>query len=150
MEGEQKEWLESNLQNTNAKYTFAQYHGPIYSACKQDAHFDHKVSDKGKEYWIPVFDKYNMTIVFENHTHSFKRSKRVKYGKVDSTGTYYLGEGAWGATKPSGVCDPDHPELHDLSSLTLNIWKVEVTPTNIQATAYNEQNYMIDNLMITV
>ncbi|CAI2361334.1 unnamed protein product [Moneuplotes crassus] len=150
MEGEQMEWMILNLERNSATYRFAQYHGPVYSACKQDAHFDHTVSDKGKKYWIPIFDRYNMTIVFENHTHSFKRSKRIKNGKEDSTGTLYLGEGNWGVKKPSGVCVPENADLHVKSTLDNNIWKVEVTPTGIIATAYNENNEQLDRTTIDV
>jgi acid phosphatase type 7 len=95
-------WIDSHLQSEQIGIKIVQYHGPILTACKQGAYFDEIVIKKGIEHWLPLFDKHNITVVFENHTHSFKRSKRIKNGEANQNGTYYLGEGAWGATKPSG------------------------------------------------
>jgi hypothetical protein len=103
MESAQKDWIENTFKRSPTTLKVLQYHGPILSACQQDAYFDNLVIDKGKDHWLPLFDKYNVTVVFENHTHSFKRTKRIKHGKEHQNGTYYLGEGSWGAKKPSGV-----------------------------------------------
>ena len=73
MKGAQTEWLKEELSKTNAKIKFAQFHGPIYTVCKQEKWNDDQVQRDGKEYWVPLFDQYNMTIVFENHCHMFKR-----------------------------------------------------------------------------
>ena len=105
MKGAQTEWLEKVLSNSKAKIKFAQYHGPIYSACKQDKENDHQVERDGKYYWVPLFDMYNMTLAFENHSHAFKKSKKLKNGLEDSTGTLYLGEGSWGVQKDPGTCE---------------------------------------------
>ena len=59
-----------------------QFHGPFYTAWTQDSYFDQIVISKGLEHWIPLFDKHNMTIVFKNHTHAFKRSKMEFQMKV--------------------------------------------------------------------
>lgn len=91
MKGEQTEWLEKVLSESKAKVKLAQYHGPLYSACRQDKWNDHQVESDGQENWVPLFDRYNMTIAFENHSHAFKRSKRLRAGQVDPTGTLYLG-----------------------------------------------------------
>lgn len=103
MEGIQSEWIERVLSDSKASIKMAQYHGPIYTACKQDSPFDESVIEAGLRNWIPLFDRYNMTIVFENHTHAFKRSKRIKYGVVNERGTIYLGEGMWGVEKPDPI-----------------------------------------------
>ena len=66
-----------------------QFHGPIYTAWTQDSYFDQIVISKGLEHWVPLFDKHNMTIVFKNHTHAFKRSKKIKNGVSNESGTIY-------------------------------------------------------------
>lgn len=35
---------------------------------------------------------------FENHSHSYKRTKLLRDGKEDPTGTLYIGDGAWGVS----------------------------------------------------
>jgi hypothetical protein len=56
------------------KIKFVNYHVPIYSVCES--------FDKSPErflyalfHWVPNFDKYKVMTVFENHVHSFKRTK---------------------------------------------------------------------------
>lgn len=112
MEGEQTEWMENLLKeftsNCHSSVTcknpliIVQYHGPILTACEQEKAPDQIVIENGLKYWFPLFDKYNVTIVSENHTHAMKRSKRVKFGKENPSGTYYIGEGNWGVSKDSG------------------------------------------------
>lgn len=43
-----------------------------------------------------VSRSYNLTVGFENHSHSYKRTKLLRGGKEDPTGTLYIGDGAWG------------------------------------------------------
>lgn len=91
-----------------------------------------------------------MTIVFENHTHAFKRSKRIKDGQPHENGTYYLGEGAWGVVKPSGVCKPDHAEITEKVTLDQNVWVLRIDESNtIKAQAYNNEGYVFDQIDIT-
>jgi len=149
MGGEQRDWMQQTLKDSTAQFKFTQYHGPIFAACEQDAYFDNLVMDAGKEHWVPLFDKYNMTIVFENHTHSFKRSKRIKHGKVDEFGTYYLGEGAWGVEKPTAICTPMHAELHDFSEVVQNVWMLEIDGSDIiQATAFGIDGRTLDSIKV--
>jgi glucan-binding YG repeat protein len=43
-----------------------------------------------------LFDQYGLDAAFENDHHIYKRSKLIKEGKVDDSGTLYIGDGAWG------------------------------------------------------
>ena len=149
MNGEQSEWIEKTLSESKAKIKMAQYHGPLYTACKQNSPFDQLAMDYGFKYWVPLFDKYNMTIIFENHTHAFKRSKKIKYGKVDDEGTIYLGEGSWGVTQSPGDCRPDNVELHEKVLSAPNAWIIKIdTSKGIQADAYMNDGTQLDSLFI--
>ena len=159
IEGNQTKWIEQQLLDfsltrdpltKNPQIKLTQYHGPILTAWKQGAEYDEEVIKKGSEHWIPLFDKHNMTIVFENHTHAFKRSKPVKNRIFDPNGTYYLGEGMWGVTKPSGICIEQNKDLHEKVSLDQNLWVLKINESNtIKATAYNNENEVIDELEIS-
>jgi len=92
MEGEQLDWMIDTLENSNAEIKMAQFHGPIITSFKQTAAGDYVVQDVGQRVWVPVFDKYNVTLVSENHSHVFMRSKRLKNMKEDPTGTLYIGK----------------------------------------------------------
>ena len=44
--------------------------------------------------------------VFENHVHSFKRTKPLKSNQPAENGTVYVGDGAYGAVLAM-LCKPD-------------------------------------------
>jgi hypothetical protein len=56
------------------KIKFVNYHVPIYSACEA---FDRDPTRYlyALFHWVPNFDKYKVMTSFENHVHSFKRTK---------------------------------------------------------------------------
>eukprot|EP00343_Euplotes_focardii_P010305 CAMPEP_0205827756 /NCGR_PEP_ID=MMETSP0206-20130828/32968_1 /ASSEMBLY_ACC=CAM_ASM_000279 /TAXON_ID=36767 /ORGANISM="Euplotes focardii, Strain TN1" /LENGTH=277 /DNA_ID=CAMNT_0053128933 /DNA_START=1068 /DNA_END=1901 /DNA_ORIENTATION=+ len=145
MEGEQLDWMIDVLENSNAKIKMAQFHGPIITSFKQTAAGDYVVQDVGQRIWVPVFDKYNMTLISENHSHVFMRSKLLKGMKEDSKGTLYIGEGSWG---PKEI-DPEvvNKEYFDKTIAAQSVWIVGVDDSNsIKLTAYDEKNTIIDEL----
>ncbi len=91
----QTEFLERALkQRSNHKHLFALYHFPAYGIVKGG--LEHSVSQSMRKHWTPLFDKYGLDAAFENDHHIYKRSNLIKHGKVDSSGTLYIGDGAWG------------------------------------------------------
>ena len=93
--GEQAEWLDALLANhSHVPIKIVHYHEPIYPACE----FTYvETLNLAKKYWVPIFDKYNVTVAFENHAHSLKRTYPLRDNKKSETGTLYIGDGAWGA-----------------------------------------------------
>ena len=107
--------------------------------------------DVGKKEWVPLFDKYNVTIVSENHTHAFKRSKKLRGGKEDPNGTIYIGEGNWGAQVPSldYFCVPYNVNLTEKVSNATNVWLLEIDNTRtVKATAFGVNGDTIDKVDI--
>lgn len=87
------------------KIKFVNYHVPIYSVCQ--------TLDNNPErylyalfHWIPTFDHYKVMTSFENHVHSFKRTKPLIGNQPAKKGTVYLGDGAFGAIVLDN-CTPD-------------------------------------------
>jgi len=101
--------------NTNmaaAATNFAVYHVPLYSS-----HPGGDSSDRTylQDSWIPgIFDKYGFTACFENHEHSYKRTKPLYNNQVATQGpsTIYLGDGKMGV---EGLSVPD---LNDVAKVT--------------------------------
>jgi len=91
----QAPWLEEMLKlHQNVKYKAAIYHVPLYPSHRP---FDGNSSKLGRIHWGPLFDRYEMTVAFENHDHTFKRTHLLKENKiVTNSGTLYLGDGCWG------------------------------------------------------
>jgi hypothetical protein len=91
----QTEFLEGALKKRqNNKHLFALYHFPAYGIVKGG--LEHSVSQSMRKHWTPLFDKYGLDAAFENDHHIYKRSSLIKDGKVDPSGTLYIGDGAWG------------------------------------------------------
>ena len=92
MEGEQKEWMVDILENSKAKIKIVQFHSPILPSFQQENSRDLHVEKIGQKHWLPIFDKYNITIVSESHSHTFMRSKKLKNMKENPNGTLYIGK----------------------------------------------------------
>mmetsp|Transcript_45830 Transcript_45830/g.115418 ORF Transcript_45830/g.115418 Transcript_45830/m.115418 type:complete len:471 (-) Transcript_45830:104-1516(-) len=97
--------------NATAKFTFAQYHVPMY---RSSGKVGRVVRDLIK-HWQPVFDEHTLQIAFENHDHAYKRTKPLKDDVVVPVGqgTVYLGDGCIGAT-PLRPPSPDDPDIYDV------------------------------------
>jgi hypothetical protein len=88
-------WMNTQLSTlpSHIRFTSALYHAPLYPAA-----YPSTFSDDVRGAWLPVFDQHNLTVGFENHSHSYKRTKLLRGDKEDPAGTMYIGDGAWGVT----------------------------------------------------
>ncbi len=92
----QVDWLREQLEaHKDVKYKVATYHIPLYPSHRE---FGHRFSETGRKLWGPLFDEYGLTVGFENHDHSFKRTHLIKGNEVAQEGTLYLGDGCWGVS----------------------------------------------------
>jgi hypothetical protein len=91
--GGQTEWLSQTLQTSEAAYTFPIYHVSAYPSYYP---FLNKTSDLLRGHWVPLFEKYQLSVAFEHHNHCYKKTHPIKAGKIDPTGVVYLGDGSWG------------------------------------------------------
>jgi len=94
VEGKQTDWLKGALEEReNRPYKMAVYHVAAYPAFYP---FKGNISVKVRKNWVPLFEEYGVPVVFEHHNHCYKRTFRLKGGKVDEEGIWYLGDGSWG------------------------------------------------------
>lgn len=118
--GKQKEWLTGELQkHQHIPIKMAIYHVPLFPSI----HFSEKdlayrsfyglvkclkgkiIADKlfskesleGRRHWLPLFDQYALSVAFEHHDQTLKRTKQLRNGREDSQGTLFLGDGGWGS-----------------------------------------------------
>jgi len=102
---DQVEYIEQALSlRKTRKHLFALYHFPAYGIVKGG--LGNPISQSMRKHWTPLFDKYGLDAAFENDHHVYKRSKLIKGGKVDDSGTLYIGDGAWGV-KTRGIGSED-------------------------------------------
>ncbi|MBM3786714.1 MAG: metallophosphoesterase family protein [Acidobacteria bacterium] len=105
--GPQAAWLESALAaRKEQKFVFVVYHWPAYGTNKppkgSDLPIDAPRSVEIRKEWMPHWEKYGVTAVFENDHHTYKRTYRLRQHKRDDeNGILYLGDGAWAvSTRP--------------------------------------------------
>lgn len=141
VEGIQTTWLKNTLRKrTRVPFRFVCYHRPVYGTAK----------DPNKdilENWVPLFERYAPTVVFENDHHTLKRTHRIRDGKVDPTGVLYLGDGAWGV-KTRDVPKPGE-EWHLATAAKENhLWLVTIEGDGVLCQALDEHGKELDKVRI--
>ncbi|GAM25143.1 hypothetical protein SAMD00019534_083180 [Acytostelium subglobosum LB1] len=145
---EQTQWLQSKWDSLGAdRYLnrLTLYHSPIYPAGGQG--LGEKIPALGQASMVPLFDRYNVSMSFENHEHMFKRSKPLRGGEVDPLGTIYVGDGAFGIgsrSKPSKTSDL--PWFLEQRSQANHLWIIRIQPTITKAFAIDPDGVVFDKV----
>lgn len=140
--GIQRDWLEAELQNTATPNKFAVYHVPMYPTYRD---YDGSLSAAGRKHWLPLFDKYELTVGFENHDHTLKRTHMLKENKkVTSDGTVYVGDGCWGA----GARPADKRWYHHIAESKLHIWRILADKDSVSLEAIGKNGETLDQFSI--
>jgi hypothetical protein len=88
--------------------------------------------------------------IFENHVHSFKRTKPMKGNVLTENGTVYLGDGAFGGIA-SEFCAPDKTiPIFETQTNQNNFWISTVDNKQVHHIAYNNSGNIIDSFVQNV
>jgi hypothetical protein len=94
IDGEQTRWLEGILDaRRNVPHVLPVYHVPAYPSARP---FTGEVSRRIREHWVPLFERFNIQLAFENHDHTYKRTHPLRGDEPHPLGVTYIGDGAWG------------------------------------------------------
>jgi len=141
---EQVEWLKSTLQSSiNYPYIILVYHVPLYPSHRS---FDGEVSVEERKLWLPLFDEYKVNVCFENHDHTFKRTKPMRNGQVVEGGTVYLGDGCFGVN-PRTIENFSLGYLEKADSKR-HFWYVEINANELKAQAIDDNGNLFDEVTI--
>jgi len=99
--GAQAKWLEQALAvRTQQQFVFSCYHWPVYGTAKEPKGLlpsEHPRSIEIRQQWVPHFERYGVSAIFENDHHNYKRTHLIRnHQRDDENGLLYLGDGAWG------------------------------------------------------
>jgi len=96
--GAQRDWLENDLAaHANYTWKFVIFHRPPFVSGS------HSPWTPALTYWVPLFDKYHVDIVFNGHEHDYQRTYPLNWTASQtepqdySNGTMYIISGGWGA-----------------------------------------------------
>ncbi len=89
--GDQAKWLETQLKagRPTHRWLAVCYHRPAYPAVKTPS--------GALQFWVPLFDRFSVDLVYEADGHNIKRTVPIRDNVEDATGVVYLGEGGLGA-----------------------------------------------------
>jgi acid phosphatase type 7 len=140
--GAQKQWLEKELSNSSKENKMAVYHVPLYPTHRSE---DGSFTQDGRDHWLPLFDAHNLTLSFENHDHTLKRTHMLRNNKqVQSGGTVYVGDGCWGV----GARTVNKRWYHHLAESKLHIWRVKASSSSVKLEAIGTDGIIYDEFAI--
>lgn len=141
--GAQTEWLQKSLEeNSEVAFKIPVYHIAAYPT---ETSYTHRGSKDIRKFWTPLFEKYGVKVCMEHDNHTFKRTFPIKEGKIDSSGIYYVGDGAWGVP-------PLKPHRHWYLAKALQsncCWLLTITPSLCQFQAFNLNGEILDDFQIS-
>lgn len=143
--GAQTTWLEKALEERKGiPYKMAVYHVGAYPSSDT---YKGKTSAAVRTNWSPLFEKYGVQAAFENHSHCFKRTHKIKEGKIAEDGILYLGDGSWGVPVREPLQPKDAWYLAK-SSPTNAFWLVTLTPKAATFQAFDNKGKSLDSLTL--
>ena len=118
-------WLAGALDaRRRVPHLIAVQHVPAYPSNRS---FNDAVPVRIRQHWVPLYENAGVQLVFENHDHTFKRTKPLLGGVENASGICYLGDGLWGID--SRPPDTTRPYL-EIANEKHHVHLVTITPTN--------------------
>jgi acid phosphatase type 7 len=116
--GEQTEWLEKTLSERQERpHLIVANHVPAYPSYRPPQGENGRLGtgEEQRQFWSPLFERYNVDLVLEHHDHTFKRTHPLTNGLKDKNGVLYLGDGSWGKLRVPKTPE-ERPYLAKVSS----------------------------------
>ena len=152
----QYEWLINELAKSKSKWKIAAHHHAPYSSDSDD--YGNTESslpldgDPNFDPIIPLYEKYNVDIVFYGHIHSYERTWPLLNKKVDENGVVYVQcGGAGGDNEYSGVIrswfSAKLKSDHHFCIVSVNNSKLYLTAIDYSGNLFDQ--YVIDKSKIS-
>ena len=104
--------------------------------------YDKKAPTLIRTFWVPFFEKYGVSLVFEHHNHAWKRTKPLLQEHIHSKGIVFLGDGSFGAR-------PRAPNknlwyIENSKKSPCFSW-VEVSPNSLSVKTIDHKGFLLDS-----
>lgn len=143
--GPQKNWLKKELKKASkdSKWILANYHRPAYPAVKKPG--------RALKHWVPLFEDYQVDLVFESDGHVLKRTAPIYRNQVDfEKGITYVGEGGLGVKQRSpSKKDAWYFQSPGYAVSAHHAMKLRVTPDKLYFSVHLEDLSLYDEMEIT-
>lgn len=145
--GKQTEWLKAELQKqANILNRFAIYHVAAFPSVR---YFRQSISSAIRRNWVPLFEKYGVQAVFENHDHAYKRTYPLIGESHIPNGVVYFGDGSWGV-KPRVPKKASWTTYLAKTVSCRQFLQVDLSKTKREFTAITEKGEVIDQYEQTI
>lgn len=139
----QNEFLEEHLKAfSHLPFRTAVYHVPLYPSHRD---YEGGASVAGRTHWLPLFDAYSLSVGFENHDHTFKRTKLLRNNEVNPEGTLYVGDGNAGVMPRTVNEDLWYMERVGRES---HFWIVDVSAEQMHLSALDRMGNIFDQATV--
>jgi acid phosphatase type 7 len=144
--GTQTEWLAQALATRQeVPHLFPVYHVTAYPSHRS---FEDRTSREIRQHWVPLFERFNVRVAFENHDHTYKRTVPIRANQPHPQGIVYIGDGCWGVS-PRSVHDPAATWYLEKALSTRHVILVTVDRTHQHFLVVDEQGKVIDEYPAT-
>jgi hypothetical protein len=128
------DWLESDLErHKNMMWKIVFFHHPPYTSG-----IEHGPDMRVRQHLVPIFDKYNVDIVFSGHEHNYERTCALRNDHCEESGTTYFVTGGGGAT-PYGFGPSEYFSKSKFSDYHFILVNKESCKLDIKAIGVNNQ-----------
>lgn len=137
-------WLDADLAKATAagKRLVVFMHRPPWNSP-----YDGKLSENGR-YFMPIFDKYDVPLVFTAHEHCYERTEPVVAGQAAAQGTVYVATGRSGTESWDGsVRKPVDVVYYNPVDMPMYL-TLQVAPNDFTVTALKNDGTVIDKAVI--
>lgn len=137
---EQAKWLEKDLAATKKKWKVIIFHQGPYGSIYANTNV--------QNYWVPVFDKYEVDLVMNGHDHIYLRTFPMKGGEIvkEGEGTRYV---VGGSTGPKFYALTERPWQELVYDEDINLYtSVKIAGDKIVITATTVDDELVDTFEI--
>lgn len=143
-ENAQYRWLVEDLEATDKEWKFVFFHKPVYSSIVSDnrsreTDFQQKLS--------PLFEKYQVDMVFSGHNHNYERTKPIREGRVSEEGITYVITGGGGADLDAPANHGDNP-LSAKEEFVYHVTKISIDRNSLLLEAIKSDGEVFDSYSI--
>ncbi|UDF05435.1 metallophosphoesterase [Asticcacaulis sp. AND118] len=144
----QKAWLEQALKTSKARWKIAMHHQDVRTSDSDDYgdSFREKAGEGDRDVqadFLPLYEKYNVDLVFFAHLHTYERSWPIRANKVDpKTGITYVQVGGLGGNLEDFA--PNKPWFSAKTARTHHYVTLNVTPEQIEGRMVDSEGRLRD------
>ena len=149
---EQFRWLEEKLAASKAKWKIVCHHHPPYSSDENDYGNLWKTNkstrgDLRVRKLVPLYEKYNVDIVWNGHIHSYERTWPLKQNQAVALGgpVYMITGGGGGGLETPG---PFRPFFQNTVRRGHHYTMVRINDNVLEMQAYDLENRLFDSMEI--